>query len=70
MDHTVYGSETWMLRNENTGKLDPLEMYIWKMKEKIIWTNILERKMYWVGWYIDGQMINMNIRKLDNDSML
>ena len=35
---TLYGSETWTLRKEDTRRLEAFEMWIWRRMEKISWT--------------------------------
>ena len=35
---TLYGSETWTLRKEDTRRLEAFEMWIWRRMERISWT--------------------------------
>ena len=35
---SVYGAETWTLRQEDRRRLDALGMWLWRRMEKISWT--------------------------------
>jgi len=35
---TLYGAETWTLRQEDRRRLDAFEMWLWRRMEKISWT--------------------------------
>jgi hypothetical protein len=35
---TLYGSETWTLRKEDTRRLEAFEMWLWRRMERISWT--------------------------------
>jgi hypothetical protein len=37
----LYGSETWTLRKEDIRKIEALEMWLWRRKEKISPTDLI-----------------------------
>jgi hypothetical protein len=46
----LYGSEAWTLGREDIGKLEGLEMWLWRRMEKISWTDKITNEEVLEGW--------------------
>jgi hypothetical protein len=44
LEHSLYGAESWTLRKVDLKYLGSFEMWCWRRKGKISWTNIMRNE--------------------------